>query len=304
MDSQDASQSPLKLLMQSELPPIAFWDFTEKPGEKRTSKAGSPLKLEEVGGPIERVEAPVVSGCAAHFDGSHYFVIPRAKAGDLDIHGPEARLTLFAVVKIFAYGNGVSIAGMWDEGDGPNDDSGTRQYAMILNMPTYGGTRQICPHVSSEGGVTRRKDGSGFPWCADYAAGKTVLPENEWMSLAFTYDGTYIRAYVNGLLDRRDPDPQADKRTDPYFTTEGPDGGNRGMNPFYHGRGIFHYDPVQHRESKPRGPSDFTVGARKAVGSMLGEALQGQFAGLAVFNESLNEEQIKRLHTAAFSDNP
>ena len=35
-------------------------------------------------------------------------------------------------------------------------------------------------------------------------------------------------------------------RNDPYFLTEGPDGSDRGMNPYYHGRGIFRFDPKRH----------------------------------------------------------
>ena len=58
---------------------------------------------------------------------------------------------------------------MWSEGQGANDHRGTRQSALLMNMPTYGGVRQaLSPHISS--GVTRRADGSAFPWCADYAA--------------------------------------------------------------------------------------------------------------------------------------
>lgn len=125
------------------------------------------------------------------------------------------------------------------------------------------------------------------------------MPEAAWCTLGFTYDGAVLRAYLDGVLDAREPDPEPDRRTDPYFTQEGPDGGNRGMNPYYHGRGIFRYDPVAHGQSKPGGGSDFTVGARYAVGSMLGEATLGRFAGLAVFNRALTEAEMMRLHRAA-----
>jgi hypothetical protein len=71
------------------------------------------------------------------------------------------------------------------------------------------------------------------------------------------------------------------------------------MNPYFHGRGIFRYDPAQHALTKPGGGSDFTVGARYAVGSMLGEATRGRFGGLAVFNRALTAAEIKRLHDSA-----
>ena len=71
------------------------------------------------------------------------------------------------------------------------------------------------------------------------------------------------------------------------------------MNPYYHGRGIFRYDPDKHAQSKPGGGSDFTVGARYAVGKMLGEATIGRFGGLAVFNRALSDDEMLQLHRAA-----
>jgi len=51
-------------------------------------------------------------------------------------------------------------AGMWDEGHGAWDNSGTRQYTMLMHMPWYGSDRRLTPHISAEGGATRRADGS------------------------------------------------------------------------------------------------------------------------------------------------
>jgi hypothetical protein len=70
------------------------------------------------------------------------------------------------------------------------------------------------------------------------------------------------------------------------------------MNPYYHGRGIFTYNPAKHTTTKIR-PSDFTVGARMAVGSMTKESTIGKFGGLAVFNRALSEAEMKALHDAA-----
>ena len=55
-----------------------------------------------------------------------------------------------------------------------------------------------------------------------------------------------------------------DRRNAPYFLKEGPDGGDRGINTYYHGRDILHYAPTKHTETKMP-PSDFTVAARYAV---------------------------------------
>ena len=279
---------------------VAFWTFGEQAGQPRLS-VGTRQEhpLVEVGGLIARVEGGPFSGYSAELAGKQYFRIPYAETGDLNISGKDAQVSMFAVVRIIDLRQSRTIGGMWSEGKGANDDTGTRQYALLMNMPTYGGPRQLVPHISSEGGVTRRVDGSAFPWCADYAATRSEVPEETWCSLGFTYDGQYIRAYINGALDARPLDPVKDKRDDRYFTREGPGGKDRGMNPYYHGRGIFRYDPALHAKDKPGGGSDFTVGARYAVGGMLGEATKGKFGALAVFNRAITDVEMKRLHDAA-----
>ena len=282
---------------------VAFWTFGEASGESRVSSGTKHRHpLQEVGGPIARVPGGPFSGYAAELNGTQYFKIPYLETGDLNISGPRAQVSMFAVVRIVDLKQSRTIAGMWSEGKGRDDDTGTRQYAMLMNMPTYGGPNQLVPHISSEGGVTRRADGSAFPWCADYAASRLPVPEGRWCTLGFTYDGVYIRAYVDGVLDAREPDPVNDKRIDRYFTQEGPGGKNRGMNPYYHGRGIFRYDPARHAQTKPVGGSDFTVGARMVVGSMLREATKGRFGGLAVFNRAVTDAEMMLMHQAAQVD--
>jgi hypothetical protein len=279
---------------------VGFWTFGEEAGQRRLSvgtRETHPLR--EVGGPIPRVAGGPFSGYAAELDGKHYFAIPYAETGSLNISGPTAQVSMFAAVRIVNLKQSRTIAGMWSEGKGRDDDSGTRQYALLMNMPAYGGPDKLVPHISNEGGVTRRADGSPFPWCCDYAVSARVVPTETWCTLGFTYDGKFLRAYIDGVLDALALDPVAHKRTDPYFTREGPGGGDRGMNPYYHGRGIFRYDPAKHAQTKPGGGSDFTVGARYAVGKMLGEATIGRFGGLAVFNRALTDLEMKKLHDAA-----
>ena len=274
---------------------VAFWTFSEPSGSPRLS-IGAPAEhpLAEVGGPIARVDRGIYSGYSAELNGRQYFRIPYADSGDLNISGPQAQVSMFAVVRITDLKQSRTIAGMWNEGRGANDDSGTRQYALLMNMPSYGGRNQLTPHISSEGGVTRRADGSAFPWCVDYAASRQEVPTDVWCTLAFTYDAQYLRAYINGKLEPRPLDPQKDNRTDAYFTQGGPGGTDRGMNPYYHGRGIFRLDPEEAR-SGPRQGSDFLVGARFALGN-LKQATKGRFAGLAVFNRALRDDEIARLH--------
>ncbi len=281
---------------------VAFWTFGEEAGQPRRSLGTAhPHPLVEVGGPVARVEGGPFSGYSAELAGHHFLKIPYAETRDLNLSGPHAQVSMFAVVRLKDLEVSRTIAGMWSEGLGRNDDSGTRQYALLLNMPAYGGPRKLVPHISSEGGVTRRADGSPFPWCADYAVSAREVPEDRWITVGFTYDGEWLCAYLDGVLDRHELDPVRHKRTDRYFTQEGPDGGSRGLNPYYHGRGIFAYDPAKHAESKPMGGSDFIVGARFAVGSLFaeGKATIGRFGGLAVFNRALSEAEMRALHEAA-----
>lgn len=281
---------------------VAFWTFGEAEGEQRVSM-GTKEKhaLTEASGPIQRVEGGPYSGYAAELNGKQWFQIKHDKLGDLNISGPDAQVSMFAVVFVNDVARSRTIAGIWSEGKGAHDDTGTRQYALLAHMPAYGGDRRLTPHISSEGGVTRRQDGSALPWNADYAASKAEVPEQQWCTLGFTYDGKFIRAYINGKLDARSLDAAKDNREDRYFLTEGPDGKDRGMNPYFHGRGIFRYDAKQHAKSRIA-PSDFTVGARYAGGIMLSEAFRGRFGGLAVFNRALTDEEMQTLHDSAHID--
>ena len=278
---------------------VAFWTFGEEAGHPRVSTGTNEKHpLVEVGGALPRVEGGPFSGYSAHFDGEHYLQIPHAELGDLNIAGRDAQVSMLAVVRIDEMKRGGTIAGIWSEGKGPDDDTGTRQYAMLFNMPLYGGPRQLTPHISAEGGVTRRADGTGLPWCVDYAASRSTIPVGQWVTLGFTYDGKFIRAYFNGVMEERAVDDAHDNRTDPYFTKEGPNESHRGINPYYHGRGIFRYDAALHSKTKIE-PAPFTVGARFAVGSMLGEALRGRLGGLAVFARSLSDAEMNQLHAAS-----
>lgn len=279
---------------------VAFWTFGEEAGQPRESIAGaSPYRLLETGHPVARVSGGAFSGYAAAFDGKCYFRLPADQLGALNISGPTAQVSMFAVVRLDELKGGRTVAGIWSEGKGAGDDTGTRQYSMLLNMPLYGGPNRLTPHISGEGGVSRRADGSGLPWCGDYASPVSELPIGRWTTLAFTYDGTWIRAYQDGVFEERPMDPKAQNRGDPYYTSEGPDGGHRGMNPYFYKKGIFRYDPARHSVSKPSGQCEFTVAARNAGGNMLGEALKGAIAGLAVFDRALTPAEVKRLHDAS-----
>lgn len=281
---------------------VAFWTFGEEKGPRLSQGTKEAHPLETVGPEPALLDAGPYSGRSLRFEGRSYLRIPYARLGGLNLSGKDARVSMFAVVRMDELKRGSTIAGIWSEGKGAFDDTGTRQYAMLLNMPMYGGKGQLTPHVSGVGGHSRRADGSALPWCVDYAANVTPLPMGRWVTLGFTYDGRWIRAYYDGRMEARTVDPVKDNRTDAYFTKEGPDGGHRGINPYFYDKGIFAYDPAKHAGLKPGGGADFTVAARYAVGSMLGEALKGALGGLAVFDRALTDEEIASLHASAGVD--
>ena len=51
---------------------VAFWTFSEEAGQMRSSSGTKEnLPLEEVGGPIARIDGGPFSGYSAQFDGQH-----------------------------------------------------------------------------------------------------------------------------------------------------------------------------------------------------------------------------------------
>lgn len=117
-----------------------------------------------------RCGAPVLMGnwisgadYSAELNGRQYFKIPYAETGDLNICGPNAQVSMFAVVRIVNLKQSRAIAGMWSEGKGANDDTGTRQYALLMNMPAYGGPKAARRREHSshhyEGGRKNRING-------------------------------------------------------------------------------------------------------------------------------------------------
>ncbi|MEM9753751.1 MAG: hypothetical protein AAF916_10245 [Planctomycetota bacterium] len=280
---------------------VGFWDFSQAADEVRTS-VGTPNAhaLDVVGDPIGyNADAPL--GGAAVLDGSQFFSIPYAQTADLNISGAGAEVSMLAFLKLDELEGGTTVAGMWYEGSGANDDSGSRQYSLLMNIGPNVGRGKVTPHISSEGGVTRREDGSGLPWNLDYAASAQTIEVDRWMSVGFTYDGEILKAFYNGVFEENpgNPDnPSLDGRNDPYFF-EAPGDEYRGLNPYYHGRGIFEYDPAIHSDSKPQGGADFTIGSRFAVGSALKESMVGQIGGLAVFDRALTQSEMLALHDSA-----
>jgi len=93
----------------------------------------------------------------------------------------------------------------------------------------------------------------------DSAIGATAVPFNDWHCTAFTYDGSHIRAYLDGTLDQR---PR--------------------MNPYAYDLGLHDGQPE---------PCEFTVGAVHRHGEM-GNHFVGDLGGLAVYDRCLSDDEL------------
>ena len=127
-------------------------------------------------------------------------------------------------------------------------------------------------HISAEGGPS-----PGQKYCESRACGATALPPNVWHCLAHTYDGTDVRAYVNGTVDSA-------SSTDPNnpFLYPNP--------PQFPNGGIF-VPPAD-------GGADFSMGANfihkgGGVGpGLLGNTFIGLLGSFAVYNDSLSQQDV------------
>lgn len=235
---------------------IAFWDFQEEVGTERVDCGPHAYRLREMNGPVARAGEGVFGPYAADVRFGQWFRIPRRECGALNLYGPGAQVTVAAWLKRGAsdYAGCEAIAGLWDE------TREKRQYALFLNLRIWDSAEQVGGHVSSVGGPT-----PGFPWCMDAAIGQTRIARGEWHFVAFTYDGTNARAYLDGRLDERE-------RYNPYRYEGGLfDGGADG--------------------------ADFTVGAVDRSGEP-GNFYTGLLGGLAVFGRALSAEELNAMAAA------
>lgn len=190
---------------------------------------------------------------------------------DLAQYGDE-----FTVIAMFKNkGTGIfCVGGVHREGSAQP----SREYALYDNAAIYGGAFRVCPHCGAQDAHT-----PGYPYNVDYAAcarmhgplfgaadGFDVL-----RTIAGTYDGEQIRAYLDGL-------------TDSYPTFTEPDGLQltKSKNPYLIDKGL-------NRSSTPK---DFSIGGatnRLADGSLLPiNMAQGSLALFAIFHRALTPEEM------------
>lgn len=243
---------------------VAVWDFKEKEGERRIARGKANFPLQEQNGFVYRVDDGPLSGYSALFEDEKYLFLPNAETGALNIYGQGREVTVMAWVKW--RGDTGFVGGMWNE----YSSGGKRQYGLFVNLPHYNGRDQVCGHISFTGKPT-----PPFPYSIDYSAGAQKLERDRWHFIAFTYDGTHIRSYLDGEFKEREKE-----LIDHTKGFEGyPDGLVQSKNPYFFPQGM------------GNNGSDFTVGA-VLLKSGMGNFFKGQIGGLAVFDRALSEEEI------------
>jgi len=247
---------------------IALWDFTENSGEPRKAKGVGEFPLMEMKGQVDRIADGPLSGFSAYLKDSAYFSIPHKETGLLNIHGKDQGVTVMGWVNW--EGKTGFVGGMWNE----YTDGGKRQYGLFVHLPHYNGADQVCGHISWTGKPT-----PPFPYSSDYSASRQTLTKGSWHFVAFTYNGTEIRSYLDGVFEAREP--ELIRNTTGF---EGlPDGITESKNPYYFPDGM------------GDNGSDFTVGA-VVLKRGIGNFHQGKIGGLAVFNRALSPDEILDIH--------
>lgn len=246
---------------------VALWDFKEKEGRDRKAVGLGKFPLEEENGTLPRISEGPMSGYSAQFGNKAFLKLENAKTGALNIFGVKQGVTVIAWVKW--KGNTGFVAGMWNE----YQDGGKRQYGLFVSLPHYNGRDQVCGHISNTGKPT-----PPFPYSIDYSASKQQVAKNQWQCVAFTYDGEYIKSFLNGEFQAREPELINNTKGFEGYT----DGLTQSKNPYYFPNGM------------GNNGSDFTVGA-VLLKSGMGNFFTGLIGGLAVFNRALSEDEIKKL---------
>ncbi len=247
---------------------VAFWDFKEEAGQTRQAWGKGTFPLAEKDGTLTRVNEGPLSGYSAQFGSGAYLSLSNDQVGALNIYGPKQGVTVLAWVKWTGEQTGF-VGGMWNE----YQDGGKRQYGLFVSLPHYNGKNQVCGHISLTGKPT-----PPFPYSIDYSASKQEVPANQWVCVAFTYDGRYMKSYVNGVFEARKPE-----LIDHTKGFEGyPNGLIQSKNPYYFPDGM------------GNNGSDFTVGAVLLKRGM-GNFFKGQIGGLAIFDRALSKKELQRL---------
>ncbi|WP_339921944.1 LamG-like jellyroll fold domain-containing protein [uncultured Cyclobacterium sp.] len=254
---------------------VAAWGFREEAGQDRMAVGKGEFPLKEMNGNVERVAEGPLSGYSARMEKEVFFSLPHENTGELNIHGKNQGVTVMAWVKW--EGKTGFVGGMWNE----YTDGGKRQYGLFVDLPHYNGAAQVCGHISYSGGPT-----PPFPYSCDYAASKQKLTKGKWHYIAFTYDGEYIKAFLDGEFQERAPEP--------INNTKGFEGLPEGLT---HSK-----NPYLFEDGMGNNGSDFTVGA-VVLSRGMGNFFNGLIGGLAVFDRVLEDKEMDEIFQQTMVDN-
>jgi hypothetical protein len=249
---------------------VALWDFKEEEGQPRRALGATDCLLTEQNGTLPRISEGPLSGYSTLFGNKAFLSLPNAELGKLNIYGKNKGVTVMAWVKWTGEQTGF-VGGVWNE----YQEGGKRQYGLFVSLPYYNGRNQVCGHISLTGKPT-----PPFPYSIDYSASAQTVPANEWCCVAFTYDGTHVRSYLNGVFEARELELIEHTKGFAGY----PDGLTHSKNPYYFPEGI------------GSNGSDFTVGAVLLKAGM-GNFFKGQIGGLAVYDRALSDTELKELST-------
>ncbi len=267
LDSREFSNSRINQLKATRNL-VALWDFKEAEGEARTAFGQGAFALKEQNGTLPRIAEGPLSGYSTQFGNKAFLSLPNSEVGKLNIYGNKQGVTVVAWVKWTGEQTGF-VGGMWNE----YQDGGKRQYGLFVSLPHYNGKNQVCGHISQTGKPT-----PPFPYSVDYSASKQEVPANQWVCVAFTYDGKDIKSYLNGVFEKREPEL--------INNTKGFDGYPNGL--------VQVKNPYRFPYGMGNNGSDFTVGA-VLLKSGMGNFFKGQIGGLAVFSRALSQEELLKL---------
>jgi hypothetical protein len=235
---------------------IAEWTFAESTAPFYTTDGAFPLT--QVGS-VPRVTTPW--GYGVSITGSpNYLIAASANLGGLNMGRFTNAVTIAAWVYRTDTGTGF-VAGAWQE---DNNDP-RRQYGLFIDLGSYGGSQMSCFHVSKLGAAT-----PGYPFSIDYSASKTLVQNGRWEFHVGTYDGTYVRSYLNGTFT-------------PYTNYTDNQSNTYDKNPYYFPSGL------------NATLCDFTVGAVKLTAGM-NNFFEGDIAKLRVWNRALSAQEVARLY--------
>ena len=237
----------------NDIVPVCRWLFQEAGGSPRISEGKYQYALQEMNGPINRVQDGIIAPYSAEILQGQWFNLSRSLCPALNFHGKSVQYSIMSWIKRKqkSFNECETISGLW------NESLNHRQYCLFLNLGIWNSSQQVCGHVSSTGGPS-----PGYQYCMEASIGNTAVSLNEWHQIGVTFDGNWVKGYLDGKLDYRP-----------------------GLSPYFW--------PCEMNNPGDSG-ADFTVGAVNRSGVM-GNFYVGLMGGLSIYDQVLTEQQIQYL---------